>query len=107
MPDFLSYNPLTGVRRLFDMDEQHGIIYTRAEQDVEPILDRARALRNEKIYDNRKLEFRMVATLPAIVQLELRMNGLDIYSRDPAMIRRVLAEIEANYKRCKTTDKKL
>jgi len=101
--DFLSFNPLTGVRKLFDMDEDR--IYTRTEQDVEPLLDRTAQERHERRWDDRRLEFRLYARIPIVVQLELRAKGLDIYSQDRAMIRRVLSEINAHYPYLKATNK--
>ena len=103
MADFLSFDPLTGVRKLFDMDEER--IYTRTEQDVEPLLKRTADERNERRWDSRRLEFRLYARIPVVVQLELRAKGLDIYSKDRSMIRRVLHEINTHYPWLKTTDK--
>jgi len=103
MSDFLSFDPLTGVRKLLDMDEER--VYTRTEQDVGPLLDRTAQERRERRWDDRKLEFRLYARIPVVVQLELRAKGLDIYSQDRAMIRRVLSEINTNYPNLKTTDK--
>ena len=45
------------------------------------------------------------SSLTPIVQIELRKKGIDIYSKDPAMLRRMFAEINTNYPYCKVTDK--
>jgi hypothetical protein len=104
MPEFFSYDPLTGVRKLFDYDESTHTAIIRSEQDVEGLLARNRELRNTRACDNPKSELRLWASIPTIVQLELRKKGLDIFSKDQTMLRRVRREIEANYPYLKTSD---
>lgn len=102
MPDFFEYDPLTGVRKLWDYDEMTGNAHFLHEQDVEPLLDRNAEARNLRI-EGKDLKF--YCSIPPIVQIELRNKGIDIYSKDPAMIRRMFQEINANYPYLKTTDK--
>jgi len=105
MPEFFDYDPLLGLRRTFDYDEGTGDFFVRTEQDVDPSLRYAAEARATRAFDGKGREMRMYATLPPVVQMELRQKGINIYSKDPAMIRRMFAEIDANYPRCKTTDK--
>lgn len=104
MADFLSYDPLTGIKTSIDVSDEAISIYR--EQDVEPMLDFSKELANTKATDSGiKNEMWLYAKLPPIVQMELRKKGIDIYSKDPIMIRRMLDEINANYSLCKTTQK--
>ena len=108
MPDFLSYDPLTGVSRFFDYDEQTGMAFVHTSQDIEPWLAQTKELANSGATDKGiKKDFWYYASLPPVVQLEMRKKGIDIFSKDPAMIRRMDAEIEKNYPNCKTTGKRV
>ena len=104
MPDFLSYDPDSGLKRMFDYDEMTGTAYIRTEHDAQPMPDRALAARNEGIYDGNRW-MKHYADLTPIVQMELRQKGLDIYSKDEAMMRKVFQEINRNYPYCKLTYK--
>lgn len=106
MPDFLEYDPKSGLRRLFDYDEMTGDAYIRTEQDVAPLISQSQAIANSGEGDaGIKKGFWKYAELPPVVQLELRKKGIDIYSKDPTMIRRMFQEINANYPYLKTTHK--
>lgn len=105
MPEFFDYDPTRGVRRLFDFDEITGTAYIRTEQDVDALLGVTRELRNTGVFDSKSREMHLWAVIPAVVQLELRKKGLDIFSKDQAMLRRVQAEIQANYPYLRTTEK--
>lgn len=103
MPDFLSYEPTTGVKKLFDMAEE--TIYIRSVQDVEPLLDRNREARNTRFYEGQR-EFTLYCSIPPIVQIELKQMGIDIYSKDPTMIKKMFQTINSKYPYLKVTDKK-
>jgi hypothetical protein len=103
MSEFFSYDPLLGVEKLWDYDEMEGKAYFRDQQDVEPLLSRNMEARNTRIYDG-KQELRFYCAMPPIVQIELKNKGIDIYSKDPEMIKRMFAEINANYPYLKVTD---
>lgn len=104
MPDFLSFDPTTGVRKLFDYEDGKSII--RTEQDVQPLLERNLQARNENIYDSPKATFRFYCSIPAVVQMELKKMGIDIYSKEPSMIKRMFRVINTQYPYLKVTDKK-
>ena len=107
MPDFLYYDPVTGTKKLFDYDEQTNTAFITTVQDVEPLLKRNAELANTGATDSGiKRDFWHYADLPPVVQLELRKKGVDIYSQDPEMIKRMFSEINANYQRCKVTHKR-
>ena len=107
MPEFFSYDPLSGVTKFFDFEEDTNMVRIHSQQDVEPYLKRTEFLAKTGATDEawRKNEFTLYAELPPVVQLELKNKGIDIYSKDPSMIRRMLDEINVNYKRFKTTTK--
>ena len=79
----------------------------RSEQDVGPSLDYAAEARNTGKTDGGiKREFWHYAQLTPVVMIELKNKGIDIYSTDPTMIRRMFAEINTNYSKCKMTNKR-
>lgn len=109
MPEFFDYRPHTGVMESWDYDIQTGKAYIRQEGDHEAFFRRnneARATRtcDRGIMENGK-EFHWYCSIPPVVQIELRNKGIDIYSKDPTMIRRMFDEINENYPQCKMTDK--
>jgi hypothetical protein len=103
MADFFNYDPLKGVTRYFDYDEMTGEAYIRTVQDVEPLLRQTAENRRTGLADGPHKEFKHYCDIPAVVQLELRKKGIDIYSKDPSMIRRMFQEINRNYPKLKNT----
>lgn len=104
MPEFFSYDPLTGVTRYFDHDEQSNDSFIRTEQDVAPLLDRNMEWRNAGKKDG-KQDLKLYATIPPVVILELKKRGIDIYSKDKSMQKRMFQEINRSYPYLKTTFK--
>lgn len=107
MPEFFDYDPLKGLTRFFDYEEDTGLVRIHTQQDVDPLLKVTTEVANTGAADSGiKKGFFKYASIPPVVQLELRKKGIDIYSKDPAMIRRMDQEIETTYSRFKTTHKK-
>jgi hypothetical protein len=102
--EFFSYDPLTGVKKMWDYDQQTDEAKFRDEQDVSPLLAHTREARNTRFYDGNR-EMRLYCQIPPVVQQEFMRKGIDIYSKDPTMIRRMFQEINSNYPWLKTTDK--
>lgn len=106
MKRLLDYDPITGVTQYFHYDELTGDWGIESVQDVEPILELNKALRNDTNYSKNgiKNEFWHVARIPVIVQEKwLREEGLDIYNRDHwKRVQRKLNNQE--YKDLRTTD---
>ncbi len=103
---FLSYDPVTGLRYDMEYEEDTGVARISTSQDISAALDWTKEQANNGLTDGGiKSGFWKYATIPAIVQIELRNKGLDIYSKDPSMQKRVLKEINTNYAWCKTTQK--
>jgi hypothetical protein len=103
MADFFSYDPLKGVTKYFDYDEMTGDAFIRTEQDVEPLLRETMENRNTGSQESPRKDFKLYASIPPVVQLELRKKGIDIYSKDPSMIRKMLQTINREYPYLKST----
>lgn len=83
-------DPWTGVEQWVWYDESTDSLTIRRVQDVEPILDRNKALANDGAHwrnnagsDDVGIDMRLVATIPVIVQEKwLREHGVDINNKD-------------------------
>lgn len=107
MPEFFDYDPLTGTTYRTEYEEDTGKMHISTEQDVSAALDYAASIRNQGLADKGiKAGLWKYAVLPASVQLKLRQMGLDISSKDPAMLNRVLKAIDEHFPAFKLTDKR-
>ena len=109
MPEFFNFTPETGVTETWDYDQMTGRAFVHHSSDLEAFFARNAQARNtgatdKGLMDNGR-EFHFYASIPPTVQIELRTKGIDIYSSDPAMQRRMFDEINANYPYLKMTDK--
>ena len=106
--EFFDYDPLTGITTWTehgtDINDESVVLIHRT-QDVQPLLDYCEKLRNENIHTV-KDEFFHYAKIPTVVQMELLKKGLDIYSNDESVLKRIRQEIEANYPKLKTSHAK-
>lgn len=96
--DHFSYDPLTGVTKYFDYDEEKGEALIRSVQDVSSILEFAKACRTAEISKEqlKKDDYMCLhATIPVVVQLELMKKGIDIFDNNCS--KRLMEEIETNY----------
>jgi hypothetical protein len=103
-----SYDPLTGIKTLFDFDEDTNQVKLRREQDVEPSLRWAamnRAAGGTREALKKDDYFCLHSTIPAMVEVELMQKGLRL-DRE-ADLPRIAREIEQNYPLLKCTDLKL
>lgn len=102
--ELLCFDPYTGISTYTEEVLEQGelkILVTQ-QQDVTDLLDHCARLRNENIHTV-KDEFFHYAKIPAVVQLQLRKKGVNIYSNDPTELKRVRQEIETNYPLLKTS----
>lgn len=99
------YDPVTGLREVFDYDPIKDQVCIRTIEDVSPLLDRLKALRNDDDYSKQgiKGEWWHYATIPATVEIALRNKGLDIYDKNATAA--IIKEINTNYPWLKATDK--
>lgn len=72
MKRLLDYDPETGVTEIFHYDNQTGDVHIETRQDVEPILERNKALRNDEEYTKKGIKEEMwhFAHIPIVVQLK-------------------------------------
>jgi hypothetical protein len=105
MPEFFDYNPHNGVSYYFDHDEATNETRITYEQDFAPILDYAKALRNDGATDRGiKESWWKYAVIPPVVMVKLHAKGIDI--NDPGATKRIIQEINEHYPALKTTEKK-
>jgi len=111
MPDIFDYNKHNGVLERWDYDQMTGRAYVNRTQDLRLWRKMVTELRNTGRADKGLMdggrEFHHAYTIPATVQLELHNKGIDIFSKDPQMQKRMIHELETNYPACKVSDKKL
>lgn len=109
MPEFFDYRPDTGIRESWDFDEATNKAHFRHEGVLDAFFQTTAEARNTGACDKGLMEngkeFHCYASLTPVVQIELRAKGIDIYSKDPTMIRRMFDEINKNYPFCKLTYK--
>lgn len=104
MAKFVDIDPLSGVQTFEDMYD--GRIQLHYRQDVEPVLDLARAERNDGLTDyGIKQDLWLYARIPPVVILELRFKyGIDIFKRDH--LKKAFEVINRDYPYLKTTEKR-
>lgn len=106
MGKWFEYDPNTGLRHDYDYDEETGNLTVTHTQDVSAFIDKQKALQATGATDvGIKQGMWHYASIPPLVQIELRNKGLDIYSKDKNMLNRILREIDENYPWLKTTNK--
>lgn len=107
MPSFFDYDPVTGVTEYFDYDPMTGMASVHSTVDAQAYVDRVAETRNsgaaEKGLMEKGKEFHLYAVLSPIMLLEMRAKGIDVYSTDPAMNKKMFDEINANYPKAKVT----
>jgi hypothetical protein len=100
-------DPLKGITRYFDYEEDTGIARIRTVEDVEPLLRLTAEMRATRAADDKLKDDDYMCQycyIPTTVQLELKQKGIDIF--DQSHTKRLIAEIEANYPYLKTTNYK-
>jgi hypothetical protein len=102
MPRFFDYNPDNGTW-IEDETDADGNLTFKTWQDVQPILDRTKEKRNSGQVDKGiKRGFWHYATIPPVVEMELRQKGIKI--GNPNQTKELLKEINTNYPYLKNTD---
>jgi len=104
VPEFLEYDPFTGLRTDFSFNEESGDATIHYTSDVQAVVDHTRALANDGATDGGiKRGWWLYAKIPPVVQLQMRAKGINIHDRDST--NRMIAEINANYPHLKCTQK--
>jgi hypothetical protein len=108
--EFFSYDPLTGVKTLFDYDEEKDLAIFRREEDVSGLLKVAaetRARGPTSYLNTDDEQWWPQAMIPATVMAELLKKGIDVAAMEGRDATRLAQEIEQNYPALKLTDKKI
>lgn len=105
MAELLDFDPLTGIAHYFDYDHATDQTRITTVQDVEPLLEYNKALRNDErnFKQGVKAGWWLYAKIPAVVQVKMRAKGIDI--SDPGSTKRIIQEINEHYPYLKTTHK--
>lgn len=103
MSIFFDYDPLTGVSQHFDYDPVTEQIRITSSQELTGFLDDLQKKRNDPTAWKKgvKQDWAHYATIPPIVEMELRKKGIDIYN--PHQTKELLREINKNYPFLKVT----
>ena len=105
MPILFDHDPVTGITQHFDYDPISDKIHIHHTQSgVAQMLDQIAEKRRDAKTKGKVEEFAHYATIPPIVEMELRKKGLDLLDRNAT--KRIIQEIETNYPWVKVTDKK-
>lgn len=105
MPILFDHNPDTGVTEWFDYDPINDQVSITMQQDVTHFLDRLNDIRNTPEISRKgiKEEWWHYASIPPVVEVELKKKGLDLHNKDH--MKAILKEINTNYPYLKATDK--
>lgn len=105
MPILFDHDPETGLTEYFDYDPIKDQVAITTTQDVTGFLDRMNAIRNDPDISAKgiKEEWWYYASIPPIVELQLKEKGLSIYDKNAT--KAILQEINTNFPYLKATDK--
>ena len=105
MTKWVEYDPFTGVTETNHVDEDRGAVIVTKSQDVEPLLDHTKALRNAGATDSGiKRGLWHYCSIPVPVQYEmLTKHGINIHNKDHWP--RMFELINTDYPYLKTTNK--
>lgn len=105
MSEFFDWNYDRGCWYEHDFDNQTGETIITTKQDVKPVVDKAAKLRNAgHIDEGIKQGMWHYATIPPVVELELRKKGISLTKQSDR--NRLLKEIDQNYPHLKLTRKR-
>lgn len=105
MPILFDTDPELGIKEFWDYDPINDSFAIVTEQDVTPFLERMQAIRNNPEISAKGIQenWWLYASIPVVVELELKKRGLDIYNKDH--IKDVLKVINTEFPYCKATTK--
>lgn len=103
MSILFDYDPLTGVSQHFDYDPVTEEIRLTSSQDLSFLMEQLKQKRNnpEAWKKGVKESFAHYATIPPLIELELKKKGIDIYN--PHQTKEIMREINTNYPFLKAT----
>jgi hypothetical protein len=104
MPVLFDYDPVTGISQHFDYDPVSEQIHLTSSQDLTYFLEQLKQKRDNPDAWKKgvKQSWAHYATIPAVVELQLKKKGIDIYN--PNQTKELLKEINTNYPFLKVTN---
>lgn len=104
MPEILGFNAERGTYYEAEFEDD-GTTHIRTMQDIQPVLDHIQRKRDSGYIDRGiKKGWWHYATIPAWVEVELRMKGINIYKKEQT--NELLEIIDRDYPWLKNTYKK-
>lgn len=105
MAAFVDKNPSNGLETWVDGDESNRL-QVHYRQDVEPVLEYAKILRNDSLTDKGiKNDWWLYAVFPPVVILEFKHKyGIDIFNKNH--MKRAFEILNRDYPHLKTTSKR-
>jgi hypothetical protein len=99
-------DPLTGLTQYYDYDPLKDEHQIHTVQDPTALIEQLKQIRNNPEAWNKgvKESWAHYASIPPIVEMQLKAKGIDIYNKDQT--KELLKEINENYPFLKTTTKK-
>ena len=83
-----------------------GKVIVKSTQDVEPLLERNKRLRDTENVTGKVGEWKHYASVPMVIVEELMKKGINMFSNDKDQLKAAQKEIETNYPYLKTTNLK-
>lgn len=96
MSEFFDWNPARGT--WYEVDDYNGGLAIHTKQNVQPVIDYAKAVKNAHLSDRRarKHDFLLYATIPAHVELEIKEKyGFSIHDKN--CTKKLLQVINTDY----------
>lgn len=96
MKRYLGHDPSAGMDEVFHFDQSNGDFAVETSQDVEPILDRNKRLRNDTDGYTPSRDMKHIATIPnVVIELWLNRYGVNVFRKDhDSAVRRLLNDPE-------------
>lgn len=100
---YFDHDPTTGTIEYYSYDPMKDEHALTVVQDVSSFLDEMKRRRDDPEYWKKgvKEEFAHYATIPLVVEMQLKAKGINLY--DPAQTKEIIKEIETNFPFCKAT----
>lgn len=98
-------DPVTGLTQYYDYDPLKDEHLIHTVQDPTALIEQLKQIRNNpELWNNGvKESWAHYASIPPIVEMQLKAKGIDIYNKDQT--KELLKEINTNYPWLKTTTK--
>ncbi len=104
---YFDHDATNGTVQYYDYDPLSDSHSITTVQDVSAFLDEMKKRRDDPDYWKKgvKEEFAHYATIPAVVEMQLKKKGIDLY--DKSATKAIVREIEQNYPFCKATNARI